>query len=287
MKKVLFVVITISVVIFFSFAVIGNYFTDDYVNESVQNIIETSLDNQSDEYYHNILIEDLPFIVQNYFKGHVKEGTKFPHFVRIKQKGKFKTDNNSGWSNIDVNEYFSSVEPAYFWDGTLTISKLGWLRGLDYYIDGDGSMLIKLFSSVKLSLANGNEMDQSGLARFLTETVFFPTYLLENKNITWQELSEKRIKVSLGDAGKRVSAIFTFDDFGKILKIETKDRYRFTEFGLKNPLYTLFLGDYKWFNGFKIPTYIEMEWQLNGKTFKFGKLEINDVEYDVTEPYQD
>lgn len=53
-------------------------------------------------------------------------------------------------------------------------------------VAGKGNMLWKLLSAITLVDFGGPEIDQAGLSRYLSESVFFPTALLPSQRLTWE-----------------------------------------------------------------------------------------------------
>ena len=78
-------------------------------------------------------------------------------------------------------------------------SKYFWVHSVDSYIDGRGNMLIKLNSSITIADAWNIEMDKSGLFRYFSESLFFPTSLLPNKNLHWNVLDSNTAEVKFVD----------------------------------------------------------------------------------------
>ncbi len=105
-------------------------------------------------------------------------------------------------------------------------SKFFWVNAIDSYITGKGNMLIKLNSSITVADSWGIELDKSGLFRYISEAVFFPTKLLPTKNLLWNILDSNLAEIKFTNSENSIVAKLYFDSEYKISKIETYDKYQ-------------------------------------------------------------
>jgi len=160
-------------------------------------------------------------------------------------------------------------------------SKLFWVNAIDSYVSGKGNMLIKFNSSITVADSWGIELDKSGLFRYISEAVLFPTKLLPSEKLMWNILDSNIAEIKFIDNDISVVAKLYFDSSKRIKKIETFDKYRALESGYEKSLYTIYLSKYKMFdNSFLIPSYIEVEWDLKSGKFKYGKFIIDSILYE-------
>jgi hypothetical protein len=159
-------------------------------------------------------------------------------------------------------------------------SNFFWVNAIDSYINGKGNMLIKLNSSITVADSWGIELDKSGLFRYISEAVLFPTELLPSQNLLWNILDSNTAEIKFTDGELSVVAKLFFNSENLISKIETFDKYRALEEGYERSMYTIYLSEYKKLKGFMIPTYIEAEWDLKSGKFMYGKFSIVNIEYE-------
>jgi hypothetical protein len=150
--------------------------------------------------------------------------------------------------------------------------------GRDAYVNGHGSMLIKMLSLITLVNATGSEIDQGSMMRYLNEMTWFPAAFL-GENINWKAIDDRSAEVTLTYQGKSVSATMYFDEEGKPTNFVAK-RYRMV--GKRYDLETWstpFTGHGE-FEGLKLPVRGKAVWILKEGDLAYVELEITELEYD-------
>ncbi len=274
--------ITIFLLLFLVFLFLfwgGSAFTKLSINNTVSDLRD-SIDFSEKELFTYSEIQDQPKLIQDYFKTVIDDSTIRPKFITVEQKAQFKTDVKSEWKPLKAVQYFTTESPNFLWASEMRSSKIFWVNAIDSYINRKGNMLIKLNSSITVADSWGIELDKSGLFRYISEAVLFPTKLLPSQNLDWNILDSNTAEIKFTDGDISVVAKLYFNSENLISKIETYDKYRALEEGYERSLYTVYLSEYKKSNGFMIPTYIEAEWDLKSGKFKYGKFRIENIEYE-------
>lgn len=225
-------------------------------------------------------LKGLPEPVQRYFKYALKDGQEHIRSVSLKQAGEFRTKEVNPWIPFEAEQHFATGSPSFVWHARLSPSPYIWIEARDMYYEGSGAMVGKLCSAIPLSSAAGKETDISSLVRFLTEAAWFPTALLPGKNIEWKAIDSNSARAAINDHGYSVSAIFTFGDRGEITKITTEDKYRNVNGRYKREHWTGHFKNYQAVSGIKIPTEVEVEWNLPDRDFKYAKVKVVEIQYD-------
>lgn len=114
-------------------------------------------------------IKELPEPVQRYFKYSRVIGMQHINTVSLKQKGYFRMKEGQKMMPMTAEQYYTTNPPAFLWYGKMTPIPLLSIKARDQFIDGQGSMLIKLLGLIKVGEASGAEMDQAALTRYLSE----------------------------------------------------------------------------------------------------------------------
>ena len=279
MKKFLITIFLILFLVFLFFFWGGSVFTKMNINNTVSDLRD-SIDFSNSELFTYSEIQNQPMLIQNYFKTAIDDSIIKPKFITVKQKAQFKTDLKSDWKPITAVQYFTTESPNFLWASEMKSSKIFWVNAIDSYINGKGNMLIKLNSSITVADSWGIELDKSGLFRYISEAVLFPTKLIPSQNLDWNILDSNTAEIKFKDGELSIVAKLYFNSENLISKIETYDKYRALEEGYERSLYTIYLSEYKKLNGFMIPTYIEAEWDLKSGKFKYGKFRIENIEYE-------
>lgn len=280
MKNIVIGIIVILSLFFLFLFWGGSFFTKLSIDQTVEEIRE-QIDFSKNEYFVQSQIENEPELIKGFFSSVITDSVIVPKFVTVKQSAQFKTDVNADWMPITATQYFTTEKINFLWDSEMQTSKFFWVNAIDSYINRKGNMLIKFNSSVTVADSWGLELDKSGIFRYISEAVLFPTSLLPNENLKWDVLDSNIAEIKFTDNDISVVAKLFFDSSQRINKIETFDKYRALESGYKKSLYTIYLSKYKTFNNsFTVPTYIEVEWDLKSEKFKYGKFTIDSILYE-------
>lgn len=86
------------------------------------------------------------------------------------------------------------------------------------------------------------------------------------------------------NAGLTVSAVFTFDQRGRVVRF---DAARYLGGGADAKLTPWFAtcADWRVFEGIEVPSRGEVGWELAGAPFIYFRWEVTDVQFDRSDPY--
>ncbi len=286
MKKVVLSIIAAVVLFFIAFFLIGVYLTSSFVDEQVDKLVKIA-EEQPNTKFSFEEVDSLPASVQKYFSYALTDRITKPRFARIKQSGRFKTNINAGFKDLTAEQYVVTSEPGFIWSGDIHLfDPIIWIRGIDTYVNGSGSLLIKFMSGVTITRETGEEIAQAQIVRWLMEAIWCPTALLPSGNLEWSAVDSTSAEVHFKENDIAIDAIFHFNDDGSINKITAK-RYMTTVAGPALTNYTGYVSDYKEVKGMKIPFHVEVEWNLDHQDFKYGTFDIEEIEYDVFKRFED
>jgi hypothetical protein len=105
--------------------------------------------------------------------------------------------------------------PEFVWDATMRVAGIPVGRTRDMYHSGQGRMLVKAASLVTVADAQGVEMDQGSMMRYLSEMMWFPSAFLED-NVSFEAIDATSAHVTLTDQGKTATATVFFDSAGRL-----------------------------------------------------------------------
>jgi hypothetical protein len=224
-------------------------------------------------------LDGLPEPVQRYFRHVLQDGREYIRMTRITQTGEFRATESAQWVPLEAEHYYALQEPSYVSHIQLKPMPYVWIETRDMYHDGKGFTEGKLFSAFPLMFEAGRELELSSLARFLSEAPWYPTALLPAENLEWQGLDSHSARAVIHDAGYSVSAIFDFDDNGRIIKVTIHDRYRKLNGRKERLLWAAHYKNYQEHNGINIPTEVESEWQTEKGAFPYARVTVREVRY--------
>ncbi len=224
------------------------------------------------------MLRGLPEPVQRYMAYSGVLGKQIPRTIRLKQVGKIRQGEKSAWMKLEAVENYSTSPPGFIWKTFLPTKRFPLTLGRDAYLDGRGSMLIKMLSLLPLVNATGPELDQGAMMRYLNELAWFPAAFL-GENISWKAIDDTSAEVTLTHQGKSASATMYFDQEGKPINFVAK-RYRIVGKRCDLETWSTPYTGYGEFEGLKLPVRGKAVWILKEGDQAYVELEITELEYD-------
>ncbi len=224
-------------------------------------------------------LKPLPQVVQNYLRFTNIIGKEKIKTVRLKQGGGFRLKPEDEFKTLKAVQYFNLEAMEFIWQGKVSV-----ITATDRFLNGKGDMTVKLLGFIKMASAEGPEVNQGEVVRFLAEGVWFPSVFL-NDYIRWQALDERSAKatITLGDFS--VSATFHFNEKNQVEKITTR-RYMEKDGRFELEDWEIRIVEYSSFNDVFIPRKSEVVWKLDGGDFCWYKPEIYTIEYNISAVYK-
>ncbi len=225
-------------------------------------------------------LTDLPAPVQRYFQKVLPDGQQLIRRVELRQSAVFRMDERSSRElPLTARQYFTVNPPGFLWDARIKMAPLLTVRVLDAYLQGEGKLQARLFSTITVADASASsELNQGELLRWLAEAVWFPTALLPSSHLRWENVDERTARAILTDGENRVSLTFHFKISGEIV------RARGIRFRLVNGSYQAIpwnarYWDYQQRGGMLIPCQAEVSWELPEGEFIYSKGKIEEIAF--------
>jgi hypothetical protein len=178
--------------------------------------------------------------------------------------------------NIEAEEHYSTDPPAFVWKAAFPTRNLPVVLGRDAYLDGNGSILMKVLSLFAVADERGAELNDAALMRYLNEMMWFPAAFL-GRNVTWTAIDETSAGVTLHDRGRSATATMFFDADGRPVNFRAK---RFNTTTRQLETWETPISAYGAFEGLNLPSKGQAVWKLAGGEFAYVELEILTVSYD-------
>jgi hypothetical protein len=257
-------------------------FTRDF-NNTFKHKVETLFGSQQRTERNVITEEDirnLPEPVQRYLRYAGIIGRQRVSFVRLKQTGAMRPKPSGKWFPLTAEEYYAVDTPGFVWKGRLVFASLFSIVAQDMYLNGLGNMHVKLMSAVNIVNAKGKEMDEASLTRYFNEMQWFPSSLVSDY-VKWDVIDNNNALATLTNLGMKVSAIFSFDNDGRITNF-VAERCRSDDKGrLVRTKWSTPISEYKQYdNGMRLPSKGEAVWHLDSGEYSYIKIEVTEIEYD-------
>ena len=256
--------------------VAGRWLVARQTRQDVARLFATAETDSAQAYYPTQLA-DLPAPVQRYFRRVLDTGQPYLHTVRLKHDGEFKTDLNGDWMPITGEEYFRADAPAYIWIGTTA-----WFTARDEYVDGKGSLTVRLLGTLPIQRGSGPSFDQGELLRWLAETAWFPTSLLPDGRAVWSPVDDHSAMVTLTDLGQTVSCLMGFNEQDELVRCQAQ-RCNDATHPETTQTWVCHLFDYRDWHGLRLPTQAGAAWIVDGEEKPYARFTLRDISYD--QPY--
>jgi len=251
---------------------------DKQIKNEIKNLEILS---NEEEFNHTDIqqFKDLPQPVQRYLTYCNVTDQSISSFVSLKHKGSFRTAPGQKWMPIDGEEYFTIKQPGFIWYARLKPMPFFWIQARDRYINGEGRMTVKLWSSFTVGDPKGKELNISSLLRYLFEMPLFPVSFMNNDFIRWETIDAHTAKASIRDHNMEASGIFQFNDEGELTYGYTNDRYMEQNGKFIQQKWSARYNNYQEMNGIRVPSETIVSWD-NGEEFQYARFIITDVNYD-------
>jgi uncharacterized protein DUF6544 len=225
--------------------------------------------------------ESLPEPVGRYVRFAVAQNAPIVRTARLRHCGLFRISPKRRWLPIEGQAFFTIDEPGFIWNATIALLPFLWIEARDRLIDGRGNMLVKFCSLFTLVNASGKELDQGALLRWLAEVVWFPIGYLGDR-IGWDPIDSQTAQATLTHNGLSVTGNVEVDEEGKLVSIRGW-RYRVENGRSELTPWKGVCSCYRQFGGMRIPTSVEVLWELSEGDFSYAKFDVSSVEYDSSE----
>ncbi|WP_457565725.1 DUF6544 family protein [Caldithrix abyssi] len=223
-------------------------------------------------------LQNLPQTVRNYLRYSGIVGKEKIKTVRLKQGGDFRLKPDQDFKTMKAVQYFNVDSMEFFWQGKVNI-----ITATDRFLDGKGDLTVKLLGLIRVAYAEGPEVDQGEILRFLAEGVWFPSVFL-NDFIQWEELDERTAMATITLKNLSASALFHFNEKNQVERI-TARRYMEKDGKFEIKDWEIRIVEYRAYHGINIPAKSEVFWKLEEGDFCWYKPEIYEIDYNVPVPY--
>lgn len=277
-KMIIKIVLLTIILIVVGFFISGPIFTNSETKNKIEQLKnQESVGNEIIDFKSSEFLS-LPAIVQKYLKNSIVRKSRSYQPTNLKLIGETRAEPGSNWVPMEVTFNYSLFAPAFVWVATSEQFLFLWNKTINTYINETAKSKTKFLSSVTTDETEGVKLDQSYFLFYLLNSVLCPTVLLPSQNIQWTPLGKLKAEVVMWHKSARGKAVFYFNDFGNVENIEVNDMFIPNRIDTKKEKFTLHLANYKEIDGYKIPTYLEYQWNLSAGDFTFNRLNIAEVE---------
>ncbi|MGE5405103.1 MAG: DUF6544 family protein [Candidatus Saccharibacteria bacterium] len=224
-------------------------------------------------------IQHLPHPVQKYIEYTGMLGKPPVKNWRIVLEGQFKMAPEKDWSTIRIEQYnFFDDDPRRLSLNRLIIGIP--VVGLDSYINGIGTMLIKVGGLYTVADAKGPEMNQSAAVMFLNDACNSAPAALIDQRFRWEQIDDLKVKAIFDDGRNCVSAVLQFNDNGELVQFTTLDKYYSPTGATYEKMgWSSVNKDYREINGLTLASNAEGLWHFSDGDYCYARITLKEVEY--------
>ena len=240
------------------------------VNENLQrtNMLKTDLLTESD-------LLPLPEPVQRYLKyAGVLNKPKLKN-IRIVFEGQMR-EKGKDFFPFTCEQYNSFDEPTRLFFMKAKMKGLS-VTGYHKYVNATATMDIRLFGLFKVVKRSGKDMDKAETVTLFNDMCLMAPATLIDKRITWQAIDSNSAKATFTNHSITISAILYFNRQGQLVDFISNDR-DVNHYPFSTPV-----SNYKNINGMNIMTYGETIWHYPDGEFVYGKFNLKEIQYNVSE----
>lgn len=221
----------------------------------------------------------LPAPVQRWLQYTGASGGPQIRRVHLRQTGQMRTSPGGKWMEVEAEQWFNTVNPAFVWLARVHAAPGLHLSGRDKFGNGRGHMLIKLLSLFPVVDATGREIDQGSMLRYMGELVWWPSAAVHDY-FRWEEIDDNsaRLHMNIGDV--QAEGTFVFDGEGRVLRFEALRYYNSRDGARLEPwVVEVDPAHYRNLGGMTIPVRAAVTWKLPEGEFNWFNLEIAEIDY--------
>jgi len=222
----------------------------------------------------------LPAPVQRYFAYTLPgDSGALPSYAVIKAEGEFRRPKMENFEPTSATQIISTRKPDLVFSASTPILGPLWADVYDAYIDGEMEMRASLLSAFDVIHFSGDEtLNRISLRRWLLEASSWPPALLPGGPVNWQEIDDTSARAVVRAHGIEESLVALFDRTGALTGMFLE-----ADGDLTTPYHGsgehVLRGDYKAFDGIRIPTSFTISRASGGKRYPFWKAKVTSVEF--------
>lgn len=220
-------------------------------------------------------VEALPPPVRKYLEiSNARAETRVKTAV-LQQRGTMKTAADQTELAFESEQTYSVDPPGFTWLCQARFAPKLYIWARDRFIEGRGSMLIRLLGIIPVADAAGSGIDQGAGLRFLGEILAFPSTVL-SPFMTWQGIDTRKSRVSMRLPGLILEGVVEFSPAGELAAFHA-DRYMDVNGSAILTPWSGRMSQWRSFGGRRFPAHWEATWHLKSGDFTYVRMDILSV----------
>ena len=214
------------------------------------------------------LRSDLPELVRRYVERCVPADQLGQSAVHFAQVGEMQLKPGR-WLPFRAEQDMAVDRVEFEWRASFSAAPLISVHVRDWYRSGVGGLDVRLWGVVPVVRASGEQFARGEAMRYLAELAWAPQAMVANPALEWQAVDESTVEVATRIARERVAVQLHFDAAGDIVGMSTDARPRMVGKQVVDTPWSGVFGEYREFNGVRLPTTGEVSWLLSDGPFTY------------------
>ena len=211
---------------------------------------------------------DLPELVRRYVDRNVPVDKQNRAAVRFTQVGEMQLKPGH-WLSFHAAQEMGVDHVELSWRARFRAAPLVSLRVRDWYRAGSGGLDVRLWGVFPIANFSGDDFARGEAMRYLAELPWAPQAIAINRALAWRELDESTVEVSTLVGRERVAVSLFFDGDGDIVAASAEARPRAVGKQVVDTPWGAVVGEYREFDGVRLPTTAEVSWFLPEGKFSY------------------
>lgn len=194
-------------------------------------------------------------------------------YSQLEQTGQIKLSQDGDWLDFSAQQWFAVDRPAFVWKPHMAMP-VGSIVGSDWLDGAQGGLQMRLFGAIPVANADGPEVTEGELARYLAELPWNPAAMATNEQISWTPVDDHHATATLTVGELSSTVTFEFDDAGDIASVMARQRPRGSGADLERLPWGGEFSDYADFDGVRVPSHAEVFWEEDSGRYTYFRGEI-------------
>jgi uncharacterized protein DUF6544 len=204
---------------------------------------------------------DLPDLVLRYVERNMSPVALTRQRVRFAQLGDMQLKPGR-WTPFQAEQEIAVDRVEFEWRATFRAALFVSLRVRDWYRADAAGLDVSLWGVLRVVHARGPEVARGEAIRYLVELPLAPQAMAINTALKWRAVDESTVEVATLAGAQRVVARLHFDACGDIVAASAEARPRIVGNSVVDTPVRGAYGEYREFNGVRLPTTAEVSWLL-------------------------
>jgi len=189
----------------------------------------------------------------------------------LRQEGEMRFAPDKPWLPFEAEQWFPGNAIEFRWQARVRMAPFLRARVIDAFEGGKGLLTAHVCGFIRVAHAEGPETDLAEALRGLAELPWRPYAFATAPHLRFEELGDSKLRATYDDGRTGASVEFDVDREGHILGGSAASRPRMVGKTLVETPWSGSYGEYREFDGIRVPTTAEASWDLPEGKFTYWR----------------